>query len=102
MLWVKKTTQDALVKSYANVVGQLREALLACVWHGRWQVSSNILWSGKNMSGANALLPTLVLLLQSSLIRPKMLARNVRAKVLKELHMEVVSHVSSNLFGALM
>lgn len=52
------------------------------------------------MSGANALLPTLVLLLQASLIRPKMLARNVRAKVL--LHMEVVSHVSRNLFGALM
>ncbi len=54
------------------------------------------------MSGANALLPTLVLLLQASLIRPIMLARNVRAKVLKELHMEVVSHVSRNLFGALM
>ena len=54
------------------------------------------------MSGANALLPTLVLLLQASLIRPKMLARNVRVKVLKELHMGMVSHVSSNLFGALM
>ena len=54
------------------------------------------------MSGANALLPTLVLLLQSSLIRPKMLARNVRAKVLKELHLEVFSHVSCNFFGALM
>lgn len=54
------------------------------------------------MSGANALLPTLVLLLQASLIRPKMLARNVRAKVLKELLMKMVSHVSSNLFGALM
>lgn len=54
------------------------------------------------MSGANVLLPTLVLLLQASLIRPKMLARNVRAKVLKELLMEMVSHVSSNLFGALM
>lgn len=54
------------------------------------------------MSGANALLPTLVLLLQASLIRTKMLARNVRAKVLKELHMEVVSHVSRNLFGDLM
>lgn len=53
------------------------------------------------MSGANALLPTLVLLLQASLIRPIMLARNVRAKVLKELHMEVVSHVSRNLFGAI-
>ena len=51
---------------------------------------------------SQCLLPTLVLLLQASLIRPKMLARNVRAKVLKELHMEVVSHVSRNLFGALM
>ena len=54
------------------------------------------------MSGANALLPTLVLLLQASVIRPKKLARNVRAKVLKELHMEVVSQVSKKLFGALM
>ena len=54
------------------------------------------------MSRANALLPTLVLLLQASLIRPKMLARNVRAKVLKELHMEVVSHVSRNLFDEIM